>query len=78
MSTITGLFEKLNGIRDPEVKQMCEEAQTLYLSVIKGRITSVDVVPYVQQHQLLERMPEQHRKDYANLLDLIARFGAAQ
>ena len=77
--TKTGqLFEKLLKSKDMQTRTLCEEAQSLYLSALKGHISPGEIKTYIQENRLLDRISEQDRDDYSKLLDLISMIGSAQ
>jgi hypothetical protein len=73
---IIRLFEKLTRSHDMVAVTLCQEVQTLYISILKGRIGAGEIDLYIQDHAILARAPQEHRDDFSQLLDLISAMGA--
>lgn len=78
MTKTTELFDRLSKSSSMETRILCEEAQTLYISALKGHLSSGEIKEYIKENRLLDRISEQDRSDYSKLLDMIAMIGAAQ
>lgn len=78
MTKTSDLFEKLSKSGNMTTVTLCEEAQTLYISVLKGYIGPDEIQPYIAEHRLIERVPESDKEDFVKLLELITMLGSVQ
>ena len=78
MTRISDLVEKLSKSEHTITLGLLGFAQTLYLSVLKGRVNSSEIGPYIEEQKLLEKIPDSDREDFVQLLDLIYRLAATQ
>lgn len=78
MTRISDLVDYLSNSGDLKTREMCDKAHTLYLSILKGHISTAEIKPYITENLHLDQVPVAYQKEYAKLLELIEMIGSVQ